>query len=387
MKHPIFFPRAAAVVVATVAMMSIARAQAPAPKPQGNEDPYAASSGVNLNLPPAFGANVLRETEGKVLPLNNIFIFKVDAGRLVYADNPQGSRFAYLEPATIKFLALEFPGDLTEAIETYESGKFAEALPLLEKAITRYQALRGVVTSPVAGAEIMRLDCLRRLKMIPQLKDALAIAKPEAYDDNGKDYLITLAAWDAHAAKDWKRLEALSRDIDAMAAGTPAAELAFLRGEALSRLDRKADALIEYHRALTMDFSRSRAVFADAALAALDIYNDLPLVKEYFEMVGGPAFNPEAAYVIPAKEAALLAHLVQILKPAGKTLPANYNKFIDAWNAFEKDSGKSDAAAPVGTQAGESLEKDKAEKPEGLGAPDKLVKPEKPEKPDDADKP
>ena len=352
MKNSHSIVRIAAAAFASVAMVSSLHAQAAQPRP-GTEDPYADSSGVNLNLPAAFGATILRETEGKVLPLNNIFIFKMEAGKLVYADNPQGARFAYIEPATIKFMSLELPGDLVDAIETYEKGKYAEALPMLDKVIVRYQPLRGVATSPVGQAEIMRLDCLRRTKKVQELKDALAVAKPEAYGDTGKDYLVALAAWDGYAAKDWKRIEALSRDIDSMAAGTPAAELAFLRAEALKRLDRKPEALIEYHRAMTMDFSRSRDIFADAALAALDIYNDMGLVKEYFENVAGPAYNPEAAYVIPTKEAALLAHLVQTIKPAGKALPANYNKFIDAWTGFEKERGKTSDAAPVGTQKGE----------------------------------
>ncbi len=304
--------------------------------PNSSVDPYAEASKVNVNLPASFKADIIREKDGKKQLMRGVFLFKTDAGRFVYADNPQGARFDFIEPATIKFMSLEFTDDINLAMQAYEDGNPAEALPLLEKAVTRYQALRAIDGSPVPRMEIMRMDSLRKTKKFDLLRDALVVAKPDAYDAIGKDYLLTLPAWDAHSTKDWNRIEALSRNIDNMAPGIPAAEFAYLRGEALRRLDRKPEALAEYHRAMSMDFTRSRAIFGDAALGALAIYEEDPLVKEYFSRFGSEDYNPEGAYVIPAKEAAYLAHLVRTLKPGDRALATNQQKFLDAWDNFEK---------------------------------------------------
>jgi tetratricopeptide (TPR) repeat protein len=326
-----------------LATVSVSPAQRAAQNPDDDSDPHAAESAVNLNLPPSFQASILREKDGRTIPLNGVFLFKVDAGRIIFADNAQGARFEALEPATIKFMSLDLPGDLTLALQKYEDGDYPAALPLLEKAITRYAALRALPGSPVARAEIYRLDSLRRTKKFDALREALAIAKPENYDDFGKAYLMVLPAWDAYSTRDWKRIEVLTRDIDSVAAGTPAAELAFLRGEALARLDRKPEALAEYHRAMIMDFTRSRELFGDAALAALNVYNDDPQVNDFFERFGGPDYNPDASYVVPAKAAASLAWMVSTLKPGGRTLAASHQKFLEAYENFQKAESKDDA--------------------------------------------
>lgn len=307
-----------------------------------SDDPYADASKVDVTLPPSFQANIHREKDGKVIPLNGIFLFKMEAGRIVAADNPQGARFENIEPATIKFMALELPEDMALAMQSYENGDYAAALPLLEKALTRYAALRDIPGSPVARAEIYRLDCLRRAKKFDQLRDALTVAKPENYDEFGKAYLAVLPAWDAYSTRDWRRIETLTRNIDSIPAGTPAAEMAFLRAEALAKLDRKPEALAEYHRAMIMDYTRSRDILGDAALAALNIYNDDPLVKQYFERFGGPDFNPEASYVIPTKAAASLAWLVTSLKPGGRTLNSSHKKFLEAYENFKKAAADQD---------------------------------------------
>jgi hypothetical protein len=339
-----------------LASLSLLPAQRAAQPPADDEDPHAAESAVNLNLPPSFQANILREKDGKTIPLNGVFLFKMDAGRIIFADNAQGARFEALEPATIKFMALDFPRDLTQAMAAYESGDYAAALPQLEKAIARYAALRAIPGSPIARAEIYRLDSLRRTKNFDALREALAIAKPENYDDYGKAYLMVLPAWDAYSTRDWRRIEALTRDLDSVAAGTPAAELAFLRGEALARLDRKPEALAEYHRAMIMDFTRSRELFGDAALAALNIYNEDPLVRDYFERFGSPDYNPEAAYVIPTKAAASLAWMVSTLKPGGRALGSSHKKFLDAYENFQKDEEKGDAKKSEDSPAGDAAE-------------------------------
>lgn len=313
--------------------------QRPAPAAEA-DDPHAEEAAVNLNLPPSFQANILREKDGKTIPLNNVFLFKMQGGRIIFADNAQGARFENLEPASIKFMALELPADLTNAISRYESGDYAAAVPMLEKAIARYKDLREVPGSPIARAEIYRLDALRRTKKFDVLREALAVAKPENYDDFGKAYLMVLPAWDAYSGKEWKRIEALTRDLDKIAPGTPAAELAFLRGEALAKLDRKQEALAEYHRAMMMDFTRSRELFGDAALAAMDVYNEDPQVKDYFERFGGPDYNPEASYVIPTKAAASLAWMVSTLKPGGRMLGSSHKKFLEAYENFQKSEKK-----------------------------------------------
>lgn len=316
-----------------------------------SDDPYADASKVDVNLPPSFQANIHREKDGKVIPLNGVFLFKVDAGRIVAADNPQGARFENIEPATIKFMSLELPEDLSLAMKAYENGDYTAALDLLDKAVTRYAPLRAIPGSPVARAEIYRLDCLRRTKKFDQLRDALTIAKPENYDDFGKSYLAVLPAWDAYSTRDWRRIETLTRNIDSIPAGTPAAEMAYLRAEALSKLDRKPEALAEYHRSMIMDYTRSRDIFGDAALAALNIYNEDPLVKQYFERFGGPDFNPEAAYVIPVKAAASLAWMVDSLKPGGRTLASSHKKFLEAYENFRKAADEKDKAQPAETPA------------------------------------
>jgi tetratricopeptide (TPR) repeat protein len=322
-----------------------AGAQAPAARPGGADADYGVTSKADLNLPPSFPADILRMKEGRPVPMRGVYIFKFDAsGALVVADNPQGARFESLPMTAIKQMTFELPEDMTEALAAYRDGDYSRALPLLEKAVARYQALRELDGSMVPKAEILLLDCQRRTKAFPKLRDMLAVVKPERYDAWGKEYLRVFPAWDAYAAKDWKRIELISRDLDTLSPGTPAAELAFLRAEALNKLDQKDEALVEYHRAMAMDFTRSRDLMGDAAIAALEIYNTKAEVKDYFERAGTPDYNPDAAYVIPAKEAAFLANMLRTLKPGGRILPTSLGRFIQAYDNFAKEK-KPDAAA------------------------------------------
>jgi hypothetical protein len=306
------------------------QARGGAPAGQDDEEMQKAQPG-RIELPASFRTIIYRDKEGRTEQLRGVFIFKVENGRYVIADNAQGARFTFLEPATIKNIALETPEEIQLALDTWIKGNHAAALPMLERLVTRYKDLRDLPGAHIRRLEILHLDSLRRTGNFDKLRDALAIIKPEDYSPWGQDMIYALKAWEAHSKRDWRRLEILTRDLDKVAPGEPAAQLAFTRAVALHRLDRPDEALAEYHRAMTIDYTRSRELMAESLLGALEIYNADPQIREFFQRYGSEDYNPEAGYVLRAKEAGWLARLMTDLKPAGRELPAAFSKFLEVY--------------------------------------------------------
>jgi len=281
--------------------------------------------------------------------LAGIFIFKYENGVLQYADNPEGYNPKTLSFEIVNHIAVDLPEDIKDALDMYQQGRFPAAATRLENAIKRYKLLRNLEFLPIRRMEIMWLDSLRRTGDFDKLREQLDLVKIEEHPEGDQAMIQALAGWEAHARRGWPRLETLTRNLDSIPPGTAAAELAFLRGEALRRLstndnsDREAmlsDALAEYHRAMAMDFTFSRDLMGDAALAALEIYNEDHRVEEYFRRFGTPDYSEEAGYNIPVREAAWLAYLLDSLQPGGRKLPNNSTRLLEVYQRMLGDIRK-----------------------------------------------
>lgn len=328
----------------TLLAAMMAASMLPVAAQEAGEEDLTPQSGRPEGLPPSIRSIIYREKQGgRMEMLRGVYLFRVEeGGRIVYTNNAQGINPEILDPATIKSMVLEIPEEIRNAFDAYQRGDYKAALPMLNRVVADYEPMRNLEGAPIKRAEILRLDCLRRNKEWEQLGDALTIAKPEEYDAWGQNMLEALTVWDGYPGRDWKRIEVLTRDIDTVPAGEAAAQMAFLRGEALRRLEKPQEALAEYHRAMTMDFTRSRDIMGDAALAALEIYSKDRMVRDFFERWGGPDYNEEAGYVLRTKEAAWLAHLLRETKPGGRSLPSKFSRFAEAYDNLQGTEKKKD---------------------------------------------
>lgn len=312
--------------------------------------------------PPSVRALVWTTTPRGPERLAGIFLFKLENGVIQYAENPEGFNPKTLQLENITHVAVDLPEDIKDAIDTYEKGNYRAAVTRLENMVKRYKSLRGFDFVPVRRMEIMWLDSLRRVGNFDRLRDELELLKKEQFSPSERHMLQVFPAWEAHNARSWPRLETITRNLDTLPPGTAAAEMAFLRGEALRRLatrdgsDRAAmlgDALAEYHRAMSMDFTYSRDLMGDAILAALEIYNADERVAEYFRRWGTPDYSEDGGYNIPVKEAAWLANLLATLEPGGRKLPENSRRFLEVYQrlrgGIEEDTRKANADEATAT--------------------------------------
>lgn len=310
-------------------------------RPRGEEEMVQAEVG-----PPSVRAIVRAEIGGEVQLLRGIFMFKVEDEEIIYADNPESFNASRLPVAAIQSVAVELPEDIENALSAYRGRDFDAALPLLNRVVRRYQPLRDLDFLPIRMAEIYRFDCMRRVGEFDQLRDELAILDRDEFTSSEQAVLSVFPAWEAHAAEDWPRVRVITREPDSVPPGPAAAEMAFLRGEALrhlapregsERAEMLNDALAEYHRAMTMDYTFSRDLLGDAAIAALRIYDGDERVNEHFQRWGTPDFSDNAGYNIPAREAAWLAYMLETMDLGGRELPEDLQRFSGLFARFTDD--------------------------------------------------
>lgn len=299
-----------------------------------------------IQAPPSVRAIIRAEVDGKVETLRGVFLFTVEDGEIIYADNPESFNPARLPVAAIQNVAVQLPEVIENALSAYRARQFDDALPLLNRVVRRYSRLRELDFLPIRQAEIFRFDCMRRMGQFEQLRDELAILDRDEFTDSEQAVLSVFPAWEAHAAEDWPRVRVITREPDAVPPGPAAAEMAFLRGEALRHLAEREgsnraemlnDALAEYHRAMTMDYTFSRDLVGDAAIAALRIYDGDERVAEYFRRWGTPDFSDTAGYIIPVREAAWLSHMLETMDLDGRELPEDLQRFSGLFARFADD--------------------------------------------------
>ncbi len=358
-------------IFATTCLLALAGA--------GNVAAQSAPSGDEemergIQAPPSVRAIIRAEVDGSVQTLLGIFLFKVEDGEIIYADNPESFNAERLPVAAIQNVAVELPEVIENALSAYRARQFDDALPLLNRVVRRYEPLRDLDFLPIRQAEIYRFDCMRRMGEFDQLRDELAVLEREEFTSSEQAVLSVFPAWEAHAAEDWPRVRVITRDPDSVPPGPAAAEMAFLRGEALRHLAEREgseraemlnDALAEYHRAMTMDYTFSRDLVGDAAIAALRIYDADERVAEYFRRWGTPDFSETAGYVIPVREAAWLAYMIETMDLDGRELPEDLQRFSGLFARFADDLEE----AARGEQEDEATA---AQAPELAGAEDDI---------------
>jgi hypothetical protein len=217
------------------------------------------------------------------------------------------------------------PIDYSAAVDLYEGRKYAEAKEQFAELKDRYKPISAMKDNFSTLSAFHELECMRKLGDYEGLAAALkSFIKEPLSRDHQLRQLDLYVMWDAVRAADWPRLLLIAseRDDEALP-GYQRAQVAYCKGLALDKLERGAEALVEYSVAMTADSGASELITKQAALNALGIYFKDPEVQIAIQNWGTEDENKNSSGFTRLTEAAALAVFYEEYLNLGEPLPAD----------------------------------------------------------------
>lgn len=162
----------------------------------------------------------------------NVSFFENKRWRTYPASAANAKGIIYDDHGTLKQKRLkapyvvQSPEELSDALDTYRSGKLAEAAKKCEKLRNEYAAFRDVDGNPAMQAALCELDCAMRLQDWKRLRDVAEMIARKMYGAPGEQqamaarvaYQVAESMLMDDAAQLAKRYQALSRQVAKFAA-------------------------------------------------------------------------------------------------------------------------------------------------------------------------
>ncbi|QQL44206.1 hypothetical protein [Sulfuriroseicoccus oceanibius] len=293
---------------------------------------------------------VIRFTEGgSAEKVERTYVRDEKGGTITYFRGPNGGTPYTIEVDNVVGVGYYPDGELNDARDAFEMRKFRVAAKAFAPLVKRYEPYKGMPMSPYTEIAYKHVFSLQESGQYDEAMTAWSELDKSLLSDYQKGMISTVPAWVAFQKKEWDRLvtvcEGLKETEKMLPLGADV-RISYLLGYGYNRGSKKdaKRALFEFHRAMTLDAAESEEIVYDAAIEALKIYERDEQVKEYFLLEGRPEFNPNAGYTIPARSAAWIAKMVDSQKPAGKSLPADYLRFLDVYKSFAAEPTEEAAA-------------------------------------------
>lgn len=281
-----------------------------------------------------------QEDDGPVLTPTLLFDLKGE-GKLVYLEaatdrairfrvNQVAAAFEDARIASFKSIYVYDPDEFIEAKDLYETRKYEDALKKIAEVQTKYAPIAAIVNGPVAKANFLELECLRKLGKLKELDKALrAFDKGSITGPVPQRQLQIYLFWDKLRNEEWNQLHQLAEEYtEVKLTGEQRAQVAYCHGMALEKIERPKDALYQYQIAITADGGGSEVVTSEAALRILEILQANPDVKEAkaaWDAEGEPQL---LVGTLLLHEAAAVARLYEMSLGGGKLLPSKYTYFL-----------------------------------------------------------
>jgi len=294
---------------------------------------------------------VIRYTEGgSAEKMERTYVKDEKDGVITYYRGPNGGTPYTIPVADVVAIGYYADAELDDARAAFEMRKFKVAANDFGPLMERYAPYKGMPLSPYPEIAYKRVFSLQECGEYDQAMKEWSELDKNLLSPYQRGMISTVPAWVAFKQKEWDRLvticEGLRQTEKLLPLGAQV-RVSYLLGQGYNRGSKKDSklALFEFYRAMTLDAAESEEIVYDAAIEALKIYERDEQVKEYFLLEGRPEFNPNAGYTIPTRAAAWVAKMVESQRPAGKSLPADYKRFLDVYDAYAAEPAAGEAPA------------------------------------------
>lgn len=212
------------------------------------------------------------------------YLIGAEKDGLIISDAPNGGNSLKVPLTTIRDMVVDEPKGWSIAQQTYASGNFAEAEKLFAKLGDEFEKLVPMQDGYGSQARLFQFMCLQRLGRYADLGKLMdrQLANPLSFGPQFTEDFVDLEGWALLGKKDWLSLGTFIKKFeDANPLNLPQAPFKRLRSSRLAALcylravwneesQKKPDlALMDYHRALTLDLGSDRSLFRLSAMAAL----------------------------------------------------------------------------------------------------------------------
>ncbi len=226
--------------------------------------------------------------------------------------------------------ATDEPQDFAQAMDLYQSRKYAEAKAKFIEAREGFKSIATLPDNRSSLAEFYEMECLRKLGDLDGLAEALRkFDKAPLTGDCRKRQLEIDVLWENVRVKAWDRVTAAAEGFAAARLpGEQRAQIAYCQGLAFEGLGRPAEALFAYNTAITADAGASEEITRQAALRILTLHRADPEVQNAIKHWGTADEDKNSIGRRNLKEAAAVAGLFQLSLGGGNPLPVEFSDLL-----------------------------------------------------------
>lgn len=247
-----------------------------------------------------------------------------------YKTTPTSTSFTDAKISDFSTIYIMDPSDFSAAMDLLEGRKYKEAQDAFAAVKERCTPLKTFRDNYHTLAAYYEMECMRIQGDYKGLAAALKtfIKEPLTRDDQLRQ-LDLYILWDAVRSLAWDRvvLIAAERDDETLP-GYQRAQVAYCKALGLEKLERNAEALIEYNVAMTADSGASELITRQSSLNCLGIYFRDEQIQTAIRNWGTEDENKNSPGYTRLLEAAALAKFHQTYLSLGEPLPADLKSFI-----------------------------------------------------------
>jgi len=323
------------VCFAAITLSVVAAQQAPAP--ESAPAAPAAPAAVTPQQAPA----LLIYEDGTS---DNAYIVAATRSEIRYRPTPQAIDTTDMKLSEVQSVYLLEPKMFREAMELYQSRKYAEAKDLFVKVKEIFKPTAALDNNYSTLAGFYELECLRRLEDLEGLSKAVeAFRKEGLMREHQLKQLEIYIFWDALRTKSWPRLVSLAEArLSEKLPSYQRAQVAFCVANAYEALKQESKALNAYNTAMVADLGATQEIAEKSALAIMRIHQANPEVQLEIKLWGSPDENKNSTGYLHLQEAASVAALYNLTLGGGKKLPSTFVPLLK----FKPDIAKPEPKKP-----------------------------------------
>lgn len=323
---------------AMISLMSIASAQqAPAPAAPAAAAAPAAPAAITPQQAPA----LLIYEDGTS---DNAFIVAATRSEIRYRPTPQAIDTTDMKLSEVQTVYLLEPKMYREAMELYQSRKYAEAKDLFVKVKEMFKPTAALDNNYSTLAGFYELECMRRLGDLEGLAKGVEVFRKDGLmREHHLKQLEIYMFWDALRTKSWQRLVSLGEArLQEKLPAYQRAQVAFCVANAYEALKQSSKALNAYNTAMVADLGATEEIAEQSAIAIMRIHQASPEVQLAIKLWGSPDENKNSTGFLNLQEAASVAALYNLTLGGGKKLPSTFVPLLK----FKPDIAKPEPKKP-----------------------------------------
>lgn len=258
---------------------------------------------------------------------DNIFIVGATKTMIRFKSQPQSIDTEDINISTVQAVYILEPKMYRQAMELYQSRKYAEAKDLFAQVKAMYKPTAALDNNYSTLGAFYELECMRRLGDLEGLSKALeGFRKDGLTREHHLRQLEIYVFWDAVRTQSWDRLVALGESrLQEKLPSYQRAQVAFCVAQAYEALKQSSKALNAYNIAMVSDVGATEEIAEKSAVAIMRIHQASPEVQLAIKLWGTEDENKSSTGYLHLQEAASVAALYDLTLGGGKKLP---NEFV-----------------------------------------------------------